>query len=176
MLYAVFVSYPIFFLGGLFLQAPVNPSLAFGTFFFSVSLLAGLLALFTLNYVFAYAAFLAVLATNLLLNPPLVVFSTHLAIALIFAEGTSALQPYRLTASQIRPGAQESVSSNLDSCLGRFRRTFLVVAGGLFAISIGYGTLPGVLPIASDLASLALYATISLIAVALTALYLVERD
>jgi hypothetical protein len=159
----------------MFLGASGSAYLAIATFFFAVSVIAGCLAVMLLNYVAAYIAFLAVLAMELILNQSVEIFSIHIAIALIFAEGVSSLRPYQTVARDLRYGVRENVSVMLSTCLSRYRRAFLVVAGSLLLVSFGYSILPQILPIVSDLAALALYATIGLVAIAITTLYLGQR-
>jgi hypothetical protein len=159
----------------MFLGASGSAYLAIGVFFFAVSVIAGFLGVMLLNYVAAYVAFLAVLAAELILNPSIEIFSVHIAIGLIFAEGVSSLRPYQTVAGSLRYGEHENVSVKLRTCISRYRRAFLVVAGSLLVASFGYSVLPQILPIASDLATLALYATIGLVAIAITTLYLGQR-
>jgi hypothetical protein len=175
-LFAVFLVYPVAFLQGRFLETFVNSYSGLGTFFFLVGSVSGLLAVGTLSYIFGYVAFLAVLASELFFNAAPTIFTSHLAIALIFAEGISSLKTYDLAARQTVRGENENVSSNLHVSFHRFRRTLLLVAVSLFALSVGYGLFPDVLPMASDIGALSMYATVGLLAIALTALYLGARD
>lgn len=175
-LFGIFLLFPLVLLGDRLLNASANAYYSFGAFFLAFAAIAALLAVISLNYAFGYLAFLAVLAAELLFNMPLVIFSSHVAMALLFAEGLSSLRPFLLVASNVKLGKQENISSNLRACIGRFRRTFLVVAGSLIALAVAYGLLPDVLPIPSDLSALSLYATLGLVAIALTALYLGEKE
>jgi hypothetical protein len=174
-LFLIFLAFPTVFLRDQFLGASGSAYLAIGTFFFVVSVIAAFLGVMLLNYVAAYIAFLAVLATELILNQSTVIFSVHIAIALIFAEGVSSLQPYQVVARSLRYGERENVSVELRMCMSRYRRAFLVVTSSLLVVSFGYSILPQILPIVSDLAALALYAAIGLVAIAITTLYLGQR-
>lgn len=171
----IFLAFPILFLRGMFLGASGSANAAIAVFFFGVSVITGLLAVVFLNHVVAYIAFLSVLAMELMFGQPAEVFSIHIAIALIFAEGVSSLRPYQAVARSMRYGDRENVSLSLRVCVSRYRRSFILVAGCLLVISFGYGILPQILPIVSDLAALALYATIGLVAIAITTLYLGHR-
>lgn len=146
-----------------------------GTFALAVATLSGLILVLSLNYAAGIVAFLAALTMDLLYNPPVVIFSTHIAITLVFIEGVSSLRPYRLVTTNTRDGPNETVTSNLTSSLIRFRRTLILVGISLVALSFAYALLPNVLPIVSDVTTLALYVTISLVAIAITALYLGQR-
>jgi len=174
-LFVVFLVFPTLFLQSIFLGASGSPYLAFALFFLAVSLVAGFLAVVSLNHVVAYIAFLAVLATELIANQSVEVFSIHIAIGLIFAEGVSSLRPYQTVAKDLKSGVRENVSIQLNTCLRRYRRAFLLVSGILLVISFGYSVLPQVLPIVSDIAALSLYAAIALVAIGITTLYLGQR-
>jgi hypothetical protein len=169
------ITFPILFLRGAFLGASGNAYLTIATFLFSVSLIAAILAVIFLNYVAAYITFLAVLGTELAMSQSPEIFSIHIAIALIFAEGISSLNQYHRVAQNLRIGGRETVSTSLGVSIGRFHRAFLPVAGCLLAISFGYSILPQILPIVSDLTALSLYATIGLVGIAITTLYLGQR-
>ena len=175
-LYAVFLLYPALVLQGRFLEAFSNAYSGFGTFFFAVALVMGLLAVGTMSYFFGYAALLAVLVSELFFNAALVIFTSHLAVAVIFTEGVSSLKLYDMVARRVKQGPYENVSANLQSCFLRFRRTIFLVAGALFTLSVGFGLLPEIMPTASDVAALSLYAAVGLVAIALTALYLGARE
>ena len=174
-LFVVFLVFPALFLQGVFLGASGSTYLAFAIFFLAVSLVAGFLAVVSLNHVVAYIAFLAVLVTELIANQSVEIFSIHIAIGLIFAEGVSSLRPYQTVARDLKSGVRENVSAQLNTCLRRYRRAFLLVSGSLLVVSFGYSVLPQVLPIVSDIAALALYAAIGLVAIGITTLYLGQR-
>lgn len=176
LLHGIFIAYPIVLLRDNILGISSSPTVSVGNFLLLTSLLLSVIAVVSLNYVFGYASFLFVLAAELLLNPPLVVFSTHITVALIFSEGISAIKPYHQVSLGIIPGNEENVTASLESCVRRFRRTLMIVAGVFILLSLAYGILPEILPLASGTAALALYATISIIAIALTVLYLGERE
>lgn len=175
-LYGMFLAYPTIMLRNAFLGVSANPIVSLANFFMVVALLAGLVAAITLNYVVGYVSFLAVFCAEFLYNMPLLVFTTHLAVALVFAEGLSSLRLYQSVSGVIRPGPHENATASLHACLRRFRSRLVLVASGLFVASSAYGVFPEIVPFASGLASLALYATISIIAIALTALYLGDRE
>lgn len=169
------MGYPLLAFEAAITNSFASASMAAGTFALGVATLAGLVLVLTLNYAAGIVAFLAVLMADLLYNPPLVIFSTHLAVTLVFTEGVCSLRPYRLVATNTSEGPSETVTSNLISCLHRFRRTLILIAISLVALSFAYALLPEVLPIVSDGTTLALYVTISLVAIAITALYLGQR-
>jgi hypothetical protein len=174
-LFVVFLVFPALFLQSVFLGASGSPYLAFAIFFLVVSLVAGFLAVVSLNQVIGYIAFLAVLVTELIANQSVEIFSIHIAVGLIFVEGVSSLKPYQTVARDLKSGGRENVSVQLSACLRRYRRAFLLVSGSLLVVSFGYSVLPQVLPIVSDIAALALYAAIGLVAIGITTLYLGQR-
>jgi len=176
LLYGILIAYPIVLLRDNILGVSASPTVSVGNFLLLTSLVLGVIAVVSLNYMFGYVTFLFVLAAELLLNTPLVVFSTHIAVALIFSEGVSAIKPYRQLSLGMIPGDQENVTASLESCLGRFRRIFMMMAGAFILLSLAYGILPEILPLASGTAALAVYASISILAIALTVLYLGERE
>ncbi len=171
----VFLVYPILFLQVGFLDAILHPFLNAGNFFLSVAVFLALLATLTLNFALGYTTFLAVMVSDFALGTPLLIFTTHLAIALSFAEGTSSLGMYQSVARQIKVGTDENATSNLQACLHRFRRTLIRVSATLFALSAGYALLPEIIPTVGGLSGLAIYTTIGLMAIALTVLYLGSR-
>jgi len=175
-LFLVFLIYPLLFLQVGFLDAILDPFLNAVNFFLTVAVFSALLASLTLNYAFGYVAFLAVMVSDFAFGAPLVIFTSHLAIALSFGEGTSSLGMYQSVARQIRQGTSENASLNLRGCLHRFRRMLILVSASLFALSGGYALLPEIIPTPTGLSALALYAMIGLIAIALTVLYLGSRD
>ena len=174
-LFVVFLTFPALFIQSVFLGTLGSPYLAFAIFFLAVSLVAGFLAVVSLNHVAAYIAFLAVLVTELIANQSVETFCIHIAIGLIFAEGVSSLRPYQTVARDLKSGLRENVTVQLSICLRRYRRAFLLVSVFLLMISFGYSVLPQVLPIVSDIAALALYAAIGLVAIGITTIYLGQR-
>lgn len=174
-LYGLFVAYPFVTLRNAFVESP-NPLVSLANFLIMVALAAGLVAVISLSHVFGYVSFLAVFFAELLYNLPLLFFTTHLAVALVFSEGVSALNLYQSVSSKIRHGANENATTNLRASLRLFESRFLLVGLCLVAVSLTYGVLPDILPFTSGLASLAVYVTISIIAIALTALYLGDRE
>lgn len=175
-LYLIFLVYPLLFLQGRFLEAILNPFLDAGNFFFAVAVFSALLATLTLNYALGYVTFLAVMISEFAFGTPLIIFTSHLAIALSFAEGTSSLGMYASVARQVRGGAHENATFNLRVCLSRFRKVLILVSTTLFALSVGYALFPEIIPTPASLSALAVYATIGLIAIALTVLYLGSRE
>ena len=175
LLYLGFIGYTLLAFGATITNSFASAAMSAGTFALAVATLSGLILVLSLNYAAGLVVFLAVLTMDLLYNPPVVIFSTHIAITLMFTEGVSSLRPYRLVATNTRHGPNETVTSNLISCVDRFRRTLILVAISLVALSFAYALLPDVLPIVSDVTTLALYVTISLVAIAITALYLGQR-
>lgn len=174
-LYGLFVAYPLVTLRFAFLESP-NPLVSLANFLIIVALAAGLVAVISLNYAFGYVSFLAVFLAELLYNLPLVFFTTHLAVALVFSEGVSALSLYQSVSSKILPGTTENATTSLQVSMQRFQSKFLLVGLCLVAVSLPYGVLSDVLPFTSGLASLSVYITISIVAIALTALYLGGRE
>jgi hypothetical protein len=174
LLFLIFIGFTLLAFGSTISQMPMAGATA-GTFTLGIAAVAALILLLTLNYAAGLVTFIAILGTDFLLNPPLVIFSTHLAITLVFTEGVCSLHPYRLVAGNVITGSNESVTSNLMSTLARFRRTLVLVAVSLVMLSFAYGLLPDILPAVSDVTTLALYVTISLVAIGITGLYLGQR-
>ena len=172
----VFLFYPLIFMGTRFFDAFVNPFANAGNFFFVIAALTALLATFTLKYQLGYLTFLGVMLSNLVSGTPLIFFTSHLAIALTFAEGTSSLGKFVSITQGIREGPAESVTLNLQTSFRRFRRVLFGVGIGLFILSAVYGILPDLMPATAELSSLAIYATIGLMAIAVTVLYLGSRE
>jgi hypothetical protein len=163
-------------MGTRFFDAFLNPFANAGNFFFLVAAWTALLATFTLKYQLGYLTFLGVMLSDLVSGTPLIFFTSHLAIALIFAEGTSSLGKFASITGGISQGQAENVTLNLQTSFRRFRRTLIGVAIGLFILSAVYGILPDLMPTTTELSSLAIYATIGLMAIALTVLYLGSRE
>lgn len=172
----VFLLYPLLFMGIRFFDAFLNPFANAGNFFFLVAVLTALLATLTLKYQLGYLTFLGVMLSNLVSGTPLIFFTSHLAIALTFAEGTSSLGKFVSTTEGISEGPAENVTLNLQTSIRKFRRTLIGVAIGLFILSAVYGILPDLMPATAELSSLAIYATMGLMAIAVTVLYLGSRE
>ncbi len=170
-LFVVFVAFPISQFSDRLARAFIAPSLGLGAFLFTLAIIAGLIAVITLSHGFGYLAFLASLASGLLFNPSPWLFCLYVVVGLLFSEGISSLKPYDSVARGIRFGMHENVSSNLHLCLKRHTKTFLLVGVGLVVVSSLYALLPDVLHLATNITALATYASIGLIAIAITVMH-----
>lgn len=159
-----------------FFDAMLNPFLNAGNFFLAMAVFAAGLATLTLRHVLGYMTFFAVMISDFAFGAPLPIFTCHLAVAILFAEGTSSLGMYESAARHLAGGGSESASENLRECFQRFRRTFIKISVPLLGLSVAYGFLPEIIPTPTDLTGLAIYATIGLMAIALTVLYLGSRE